>query len=152
MLLGPVWLTLVLIGTVRDGTPFGATSLRLESALRWLLIVAVPVSVAYSTMTGRLAMAPYVGPKLLLFAAVLLFGQFLRARLGPLRLGLAQLVTAGPSPELDETMRVSLARSRPYSVAIWVALLTAALLGVLKPGAPVGPSDETTVVQKGTGP
>ncbi len=152
VLLGPVWLTLALIGIARDGTPFGVTSQRLESALRWLLIVAVPVSVAYSTMTARLAMAPYVGPKLLLFAAVLLFGQFLRARLGPLRLGLAQLVTAGPSPELDETMRVSLARSRPYSVAIWVALLTAALLGVLKPGAPAGPSDETTVVQKGTGP
>jgi hypothetical protein len=136
VLLGPVWLSLVLIGTVRDGTPFGVTSLRLESALRWLLVVAVPVSVAYSTMTGHLEMAPYVGPKLLLFAAVLLFGQLLRDRLGPLRQGLAQLVTAGPSPELDETMRVSLARSRPYSLAIWVALLAAALLGVMKPGAP----------------
>jgi hypothetical protein len=136
VLLGPVWLTLVLIGTVRDGTPFGATSLRLESALRWLLVVAVPVSVAYSTTTGRLEMAPYVGSKLLLFAAILLFGQLLRDRLGPLRQGLDRLATAGPSPELDESMRVSLARSRPYSMAIWVALLTAALLGVLKPGAP----------------
>ena len=137
VLLGPVWLILVLIGTVRDGTPFGITSQRLETALRWLLIVAVPVSVAYSTMTGRLAMAPYVGSKLLLFAAVLLFGHFLRARLEPLRQGCAQLAAAGPSPELDETMRASLARSRPYSVAIWVALLSAALLGVLKPGEKV---------------
>jgi hypothetical protein len=136
VLLGPVWLTLVLIGTFRDGTPFGATSQRLESALRWLLIVAVPVSVTYSTMTGRLAMAPYVGSKLLLFAAVLLFGQLLRDRLGPLRQGLTQLGTVGPSPELDETMRASLARSRPFCAAIWVVLLTAALLGVMKPGAP----------------
>ncbi len=150
VLLGPVWLTLVLIGLVRDSTPFGVTSQRLESALRWLLIVAVPVSVAYSTVTGRLAMAPYVGPKLLLFAAVLLLGQLLRARLRPLRQGLAQLVTTGPSPELDATMRGSLARSRPYSVAIWVALLSAALMGVLKPGAPAVPSDEITVVQTGT--
>jgi hypothetical protein len=136
VLLGPVWLGLVLIGTVRDGTPFGATSQRLESALRWLLVVAVPVSVAYSTMTGRLAMAPYVGSKLLLFAAVLLFGQLLRDRLVPLHQGLAQLATAGPSPALDQAMQASVARSRPYCVAIWVALLIAALLGVLKPGAP----------------
>jgi len=136
VLLGPVWLILILIGIVRDGTLFGITSQRLETALRWLLIVAVPVSVAYSTMTGRLAMAPYVGSKLLLFAAVLLCGQLLRARLAPLRHGLTQLAGVGPSPELDETMRASLARSRPYSVAIWVALLSAALLGVLKPGTP----------------
>jgi hypothetical protein len=152
VLLGPVWLTLVLIGIVRDGTPFGATSQRLETALRWLLIVAVPVSVAYSTVTGRLAMAPYVGPKLLLFAAVLLFGQLLRARLAPLRLGLAQLATTGPSPELDQTMRVSLARSRPYSLAIWVALLSAALMGVVKPGTPVGPSADVTVRLQEKGP
>jgi len=136
VLLGPVWLTLVLIGTIRDGTPFGATSIRLESALRWVLIVAVPVSVAYSTMTGRLNLAPYVGSKLLLFAAILLFGQLLRDRLAPLHQGLAQLGSTGPSPELDKVMQTSLARSRPYCVAIWVALLTAALLGVLKPGAP----------------
>ena len=148
VLLGPVWLALVVIGIVRDGTPFGATLLRLESALRWVLIVAVPVSVAYSTMTGRLAIAPYVGSKLLLFAAVLLFGQLLRSRLQPLRDGFAQLAAVGPSPELDETMRASVARSRPYSFAIWVALLSAALLGVLKPGAPAGPADDITIGQQ----
>lgn len=148
VLLGPVWLALVGVGILRDGTAFGATLLRLESALRWVLIVAVPVSVAYSTMTGRLAIAPYVGSKLLLFAAVLLFGQLLRSRLQPLRDGLVQLAAAGPSPELDDAMRASVARSRPYSVAIWVALLSAALLGVLKPGAPVGPADDITIGQQ----
>ncbi len=109
VLLGPVWLTLVLIGALRDGTPFGASAQRFESWLRWLLIVTVPLSVAYSTVTGRLAMAPYVGAKLLLFAAVLLLGQL---------------------------MRNSVPRSRPYAAAIWIALLAAALMGVLKPGVP----------------
>ena len=127
------------------------TAQRLESALRWLLIVAVPVSVAYSTVTGRLAIAPYVGAKLLLFAAILLFGQLLRARLVPLRHGFAQLATAGPSAELDETMRISLARSRPYTVAIWLALLVAALMGVLKPGANEKVPDLSYVVT-GDGP
>ena len=136
ILLGPVWLALVLVGIVRDRTPFGATAQQLESWLRWALIVAVPLSVAYSTITGRLAIAPYVGAKLLLFAAILLFGHLLRARLAPLRQGLAELAASGPSPALDESMRASLASSRPYSVAIWVALLMAAFMGVLKPGVP----------------
>jgi hypothetical protein len=136
ILLGPVWLGLVLVGIVRDGTPRGATAQQLESWLRWALIVLIPLSVAYSTATGRLALAPYVGAKLLLFAAVLLFGYLLRARLAPLRQGLAGLAATGPSPSLDERMRVALVHSRPYTVAIWVALLAAAFLGVLKPGVP----------------
>ena len=61
---------------------------------------------------------------------------------------IAQLAAVGPSPELDETMRASVARSRPYSFAIWVALLSAALLGVLKPGAPAGPADDITIGQQ----
>jgi hypothetical protein len=112
VLLGPVWLLLILAGFFRDGTPFGATALRLETALRWLVIVAVPLSVAWSTLSGRLEVAPYVGAKLLLFAAVLLCWQLLR--------------TGVP-------------RSRLYLATVWTGLLAAALLGVLKPGAPAGP-------------
>ena len=152
VLLGPVWLALVLIAAFRDGTAFGASAQRLESWLRLLLIVAIPLSVAYSTVTGRLALAPYVGAKLLLFAAVLLFGHLLRARLAPLRQALTELGTAEPSTARDEAMRVSLARSRPYSVAIWLALLTAALMGVLKPGVPQGlPDGEGTSITRDTG-
>jgi len=146
VLLGPVWLGLVLVAIIRDGTPGGATARRLEDALRWLLIVAVPLSVAWSTTTGRLALAPYVGAKLMLFAAILIFGQLLKARLVPLRAGLAELASAGPSPELDDRLRSSLLRSRPYTVAIWIALLAAALLGILKPGAPAGAAADDGVV------
>ncbi len=147
ILLGPVWLGLVLVGIFRDRAPFGETARQLESWLRWALIVAVPLSVAYSTITGRLAIAPYVGAKLLLFAAILLFGHLLRARLAPLRQGLADLAASGPSPGVDQSMQASLASSRPYTVAIWVAILMAALLGVLKPGVPADTSAEGVSVQ-----
>jgi hypothetical protein len=114
VLLGPVWLLLILIGFFRDGTAFGATALRLETALRWVVIVAVPLSVLWSTLSGRLDVAPYVGAKLLLFAAVLLCWQLLR--------------TGVP-------------RSRLYLATVWTGLLVAALLGVMKPGVPVAGSD-----------
>jgi hypothetical protein len=155
ILLGPVWLALVLIGFLRDGTPFGATALRLETALRLVLVIAIPLSVAYSTVTGRLAIAPYVGAKLLLFAAVVLLGLLLRSRLAPVRAGFTELATEGPSATLDAAMRAGLARSRPYTVAIWVALLVAALMGVMRLGAPgpdPGPGLPATAVGGGTAP
>ena len=109
VLLGPVWLLLTLVGFFRDGTAFGTTAVRLETALRWVVIAAVPLSVIWSTLSGRLDVAPYVGAKLLLFAAVLLCWQLLR--------------TGVP-------------RSRLYPATVWVGLLAAALLGVMKPGVP----------------
>jgi hypothetical protein len=120
VLLGPVWLLLILIGFFRDGTAFGATALRLETALRWVVIVAVPLSVLWSTLSGRLDVAPYVGAKLLLFAAVLLCWQLLR--------------TGVP-------------RSRLYLATVWTGLLAAALLGVLKPGVPTVASAAAMSVQ-----
>lgn len=118
VLLGPVWLLLILGGFFRDGTPFGATALRLETALRWVVIIAVPLSVVWSTLSGRLDVAPYVGAKLLLFAAVLLCWQLLRT---------------------------GLPRSRLYLATVWTGLLAAALLGVLKPGAPAEPPPVSSV-------
>jgi hypothetical protein len=77
--------------------------------MRRTVIVAVPLSVAWSTFTGRLDVAPYIGAKLLLFAVVLLCWQLLR--------------TGVP-------------RSRTYLATVWTGLLAAALLGVMKPGVP----------------
>jgi hypothetical protein len=71
------------------------------------------LSVAWSTFTGRLDVAPYIGAKLLLFAVVLLCWQLLR--------------TGVP-------------RSRTYLATVWTGLLAAALLGVMKPGVPVAAS------------
>ena len=87
------------------------------------LIVAVPLSVIWSTLNGRLDIAPYVGAKLLLFAAILLCWQLLR--------------TGVP-------------RSRLYLATVWVGLLAAALLGVTKPGAP--PPESPVVSHKQTSP
>lgn len=152
VLLGPVWLALVLAAFLRDGTALGATAARLDTALRVVLVVAIPLSVAYSTVTGRLALAPYVGAKLLLFAAIVLLGLLLRARLARLRADLATLAASGPAPALDQSMRASLARSRPYTVAIWVALLVAAFMGVLRPGAPPEPSLPAASAPPAAGP
>jgi hypothetical protein len=134
-LLGPVWLTLTLAAHFGSG-PAGATATRLEQWLRILLIVGVPLSVTYSTVTGRLADAPYVGGKLILFALILLLGLLARRAFAPFVAGVARLAREGASPGLDAAMATSYRRGRRFVVAVWGALLLAALAGIVQPGAP----------------
>jgi len=136
VLLGPVWLIMVLVIYMQKGTALGETVAKLDFWFRWALILAVIVSVAYAFSTGRLVDAPWVGGKLLLFAAVILFGLMMRIRLRPFTDGLDKLATDGPSEQINSAMTTSLSRATPFMVAVWIGLLWAALLGVVKPGSP----------------
>jgi hypothetical protein len=139
VLLGPVWLGLVLIGYYRDGTALGNTGAKLDETFRAVLVVAVPVSVAWSWFTGRLDAAPYVAGKLLIFAALMLLGLVLRRQLRPFTDGLHRLATDGasaPVAAVMAAMAASQARTRPLVIAIWFGLALAALMGIAQPGAP----------------
>ena len=136
VLLGPVWLVLTLVAYFGASPGAGASATKLEQWLRIALIIGVPVSVAYSTLTGRLAEAPYVGAKLLLFALVLLLGLLGRRALGPFVAGVQKLSAPGASGTPDPAMTASYIRGRRFIVAVGAALMLAALLGIVKPGAP----------------
>jgi thiol-disulfide isomerase/thioredoxin len=137
VLLGPVWLALVLATYVMEGRPLGMSGARLDDAFRAVLVVAVPVSVAWSWITGRLEDAPYVAIKLLLFAALMLLGLLLRRRSRPFTEGLRRLAQGEPSEPVVAAMAASRGRAWPLIIAIWLALALAALMGIVKPGAPV---------------
>lgn len=136
VLLGPVWLVIVLLVYFRRGTPLGATAARLDLALRWVLVAGILASVAYSWSTGRLAGTPWVAGKLLLFVAILVFGLAMRMRVQGLMDGIGKLADRGASPEIDASMASSLARTKPFVIAMWVCLLFEGVLGVLQPGSP----------------
>jgi hypothetical protein len=135
VLLGPAWLTLVLVGYLRDGTALGDTVARLDLAFRGVLVVAVPLSVAWSWTTGRLEPAPYVAGKLLIFAALMALGLALRWRLRPFTQGLRDLAAGRAGPGTGAAMAASHAATRPLVLAIWLGLMAAALLGIAQPGA-----------------
>ena len=148
VLLGPVWLTMVLVIYFKEGTAFGASVSKLDFWFRWALIAAVVASTLYSFVTGRLAEAPWVGFKLMLFAAVVLLGQMMRMRLRPFMDGLRKLAADGQSDALDTAMARSFSTATPFMIAIWIGLLGAALLGIVQPGSP----DEEVVVSSVTAP
>ena len=134
VLLGPAWLILVLLVYLKQGTPQGAMLAKIDFWFRALMIVAVLGSVGYSWATERLADTPWVAGKLVLFAAILLFGLLMRLRVAPLVAGIGKMAVEGPSEENDTVMTRSLARTKPYVLAMWVCLLMAALMGVVQPG------------------
>lgn len=138
VLLGPVWLTAVLIIYFRRGTPLGDTVTRLDFWFRALLIVAILASVSWSWSTGRLEAAPWVAGKLILFAAILCFGLLMRVAVKPMLAGIGELAGAGPSPELNARMAASLARTKPWVLAMWACLFLEAWLGVFQPGGAAG--------------
>lgn len=132
ILLGPAWLALVVIGFIRDGTPLGRTVAWLDDAFRAVLVLAVPLSVAWSWSTGRLDTAPYVAGKLLIFAALMALGLLLRRRW---RAFDAALDRAACRAGGDAEISVAQQRTQPLVVSIWLGLALATLLGVSKPGA-----------------
>lgn len=135
VLLGPVWLTLTLLAYFGSGDA-GAWATRLERWLRIALIVSIPASVTYSTVTGRLAEAPYIGGKLILFALILVLGLLAQRAFAPYLQGVKELARGVTSPALDETLRASFARGRRVVIVTWLALLMAAFMGVVQPGVP----------------
>lgn len=134
VLLGPVWLTMMLIIYFRRGTALGDAVTKFDFYFRALMILAVLASVGWSFSTGRLADTPWVGGKLMLFAAILLFGLLMRLRVAPMMAGLGRLATEGATPATDRMMADSLKRTKPFVLAMWAAILLAALMGVVKPG------------------
>jgi hypothetical protein len=100
LLLGPVWLTMVLIIYFKRGTPLGDTVTRLDFYFRWALMIGILGSVAWSWSTGRLETAPWVAGKLILFSGILMFGLLMRIAVKPMMGAIGQLATTGSSDEV----------------------------------------------------
>jgi len=132
--LGPAWLALVLLLHFREGTRSASLLQRLDITLRWFLVAAIAASGVYSTATGRLAAFPWVAAKLWLFAFLIFCGLMIRRSLPPFVAGYRALAAGEPDAETDRRMRDSLARMRPWVLAIWAGLLASAVLGLVKPG------------------
>ena len=133
VLLGPVWIAMVHSVHARQGTDAGRRLARIDIGFRWIVIGSIVASVIHSHATGRLAGLEWFSAKLLLFAFLVFCGLMIRRNLPPFAEGFRTLATTGPTAESDALMSNSLAKCRPWVLAIWAGILASALLGVLKP-------------------
>ncbi|MBW7931389.1 MAG: hypothetical protein H3C57_08845 [Gammaproteobacteria bacterium] len=133
IVLGPLWASLVLLAHAGFRHPFGQAAACWEDRLRRAVIVIVPLSVGWSWLGGRLAPAPYIGAKLLLFGLLMILGLRVRT----LWHEVAGWRAAAPSVAGGRAAAVAarLNAVLPLMLFGWAALLAAALLGVMRPGA-----------------
>jgi len=139
ILLGPGWLAMVVYLHVAHGTKLSELVTKIDFWFRWFLIAYLIWSVTYSFMfTDKLANAPWVGAKLIVFAAMVFCGLMIRIFIPGYIQGIVTLRQEVDKPsmsaEMNATMTQSLDKCRPFVLAIWAGLFLECWLGVVKPG------------------
>ncbi len=134
IMLAPVWLTLELILHFKYDTPLGRGLQKFDNPFKWAIVVGCIVSVGWSFVAGRLDDAPWVGYKILVFAAIVFCSLRINQTIGPYMAGI-QRIAAGEIDDAETAaMAASLRRVKWAVIGIWIGLVIAAVLGVVQPG------------------
>ena len=134
ILLAPVWLALELIMHFKHDTPLGKGMQKLDNPFKWAIVVGCIVSVGWSFSTGRLDEAPWVGYKILVFAAIVFCSLMITKTIGPYIVGIERIAAGVINDEENAAMAKSLRQCKWAVLGIWVGLVIEAVLGVIQPG------------------
>ena len=125
------WLALAWIIHLRHLAPTHPGR-RMDLAIRWVVLTALTVA-GVSIVSGVVAGPLFIGLKLIVLAATIVCGLWVRALIVPFGPAFGQMASGRGTPETDQTITTSLARVRPAVNLIWLLLLVAALLGLWMP-------------------
>jgi hypothetical protein len=132
--LAPIWLALELILHFKHDTPLGAGMQKFDNPFKWAIVVGCIVSVGWSFSTGRLDEAPWVGYKILIFAAIVFCSLMINKTIGPYIVGIQRIATGVINEEETAAMAKSLKQCKWAVLGIWAGLIIEAILGVVQPG------------------
>ena len=132
--LGPIWVWVVHMVHVKEGTDFGRLLARGDYWFRFLMIFGLLGSVIYHWITGPLQEFPWLAAKLTIFAFLIFCGFMIRRKLPPFIEGFRVLASKGATPDSDRLMHDGIMACRPYVWAIWIGVALSAWLGIWKPG------------------
>ena len=105
---------------------------RLDLIVRWSVLTGLTL-LGVAVLWELLAWPFFLGLKLLILAAAIAAGLWVRVLLAPFGPAFSAWAVAGPTPEGDAVIARTLSRVRPAVMAIWTLLLAAALIGYWKP-------------------
>jgi len=91
---------------------------------------------------------PWVGAKLIIFAALIFCGIMIRKNIGGFIKGIHNIVNDNINDADDEAMVQSLSKARVFVITIWILLLVEAGIGVVKPGSVSLNSPSTVQIEK----
>lgn len=128
---GLVWLALAWWLHLSHAPP-GHLARRADLMVRWVVLVGLVASaLLLQAPSGPLPV--FLQAKLLILAAAIGCGLWIRFLLGPFGAAFGALV-AGRAGEAEEAViATALSRARPIVLCLWALLLAAALLGIAQP-------------------
>ena len=133
ILLGPVWLSIVLVQHFKHQAAYIPTLTKIDFYFRWLLVAGIVISCLISLSTGRLDDAPWVTAKLLGFAFLIFCGLMIRVNLKDFGMGYTKIAQNNYDEADNQAMALSLKKVKPWVVTIWIVLVIEAALGIVKP-------------------
>jgi len=133
ILLGPFWLSLVLILHFKHDAKFIPILTKFDFYFRGTMIAAIIISCIYAISSGRLAESYWLIAKLLGFAFLIFCGLMIRVNLSGFVTTYVKLMTNSQTAEDDQNMIKSLNKVRPWVITIWIVLVVEAALGISKP-------------------
>lgn len=110
-----------------------AAKARLSQIDLWfrVLVVLLLAGLALATLAGTGPFGPgWLALKILIFAALVACGIWIRIQLRPFGAAFGRLLAEGSSPEVESTLNRSIARCRPAVYLIWLGLIANAALGL----------------------
>jgi len=136
ILLGPIWTCSLIYIHFNEGTDLVKTMTKIDYYFRWIMVFTLIASVSYAFyFTDRLNANPWVGAKLIVFAALIFCGIMIRKYIGGFIKGIHNIATDNINEADDIAMAASLSKARVFVLTIWVLLLVEVWIGVVKPGS-----------------
>ena len=133
LILGPIWLTMVLIQHFKHQASFIPTLTKIDFYFRCLMVAGIVLSCLFSLSTGRLDEIPWVTAKLLGFAFLIFCGLMIRVNLKNFSSSYVKIAQNNYNDADNQAMALSLKSVKPWVVTIWVVLVIEAALGIVKP-------------------
>tara|TARA_B110000238_G_scaffold16359_2_gene16049 strand:+ start:290 stop:778 length:489 start_codon:yes stop_codon:yes gene_type:complete len=133
ILLGPVWLSIVLVQHFKHQAAYIPTLTKIDFYFRWLLVAGIVISCLISLSTGRLDDAPWITAKLLGFAFLIFCGLMIRVNLKDFGASYTKIAQNDYDEADNQAMALSLKKVKPWVVTIWIVLVIEAALGIVKP-------------------
>ena len=136
IILGPIWTCALIYIHFNEGTDLVKKMTKIDYYFRWIMVFTLIASVTYAFIfTDRLAENPWVGAKLIVFAALIFCGIMIRKYIGGFITGIHNIVTDNINEADDIAMAASLSKARIFVLTIWFLLFVEVWIGVVKPGS-----------------
>lgn len=132
-LIGLAWLTVVWLAYLNQRSPAGAIWQRVDVIWRVFLIAGLVLTALVSLQGSGPVTSDWVAAKLLVYAALLVVGLYLRVAIRGWREGFRQLRSGNSGPAVEAIFSGARQRSKYAAFVFWALIVVMAWLGIAQP-------------------